>query len=543
MTKTTPPLQSDHAPDYYKPAQGDTAAAVADGYDNNFQTLDTSKADAGATSTALAAKVDKVEGHDLMTSEERAKLTGIEDEANKYILPVATSDTLGGVKAGSNVTIAEDGTISAAAAPYDLPKASAATLGGIKVGHNLSIRPDGTLDAQTGGGGIVAVSPDAGNTLEQRENGLFVPEGTGGSGGNSILVLPYVAPEVDSATGAVTNSEAFVTAWSNILAKYLAAPDSHALYMEVEDDLGGGGKCIIPCTLLSVSADEAADVYYLTGALSVGMPSEGVTLQAGMLAAFAGISCSKQHILEAVLMWRKMTWTPLTGVADGGPVVIDLSGIDTSDQAQVTAVVQQVLPLLLSTVSKQCTFIFPGGGCVHATYVITGTQLLIAATGILDITDAPFSNRVPISYYLLKATVQGGTVQSASFQIKSANVVTEEALAEVRPLLPSLDEQLVPGEFWPDMEGKLRQVYIRTFRGTTGSGKIISSIPRQLKVVRAEVNKDGYIIPQGVVIGQTYNTSLLFNIYIGNDGNTYIVTYESSMENKPYSVTLKYTKA
>ena len=43
------------------------------------------------------------------TQEEKEKLTGLEN----YTLPVASDTTLGGVKAGTNVTIAEDGTISA----------------------------------------------------------------------------------------------------------------------------------------------------------------------------------------------------------------------------------------------------------------------------------------------------------------------------------------------------------------------------------------------------------------------------------------------
>ena len=46
------------------------------------------------------------------TSEEKAKLAGL----NNYTLPVASSTTLGGVKAGNNVTIAEDGTISVSGA-------------------------------------------------------------------------------------------------------------------------------------------------------------------------------------------------------------------------------------------------------------------------------------------------------------------------------------------------------------------------------------------------------------------------------------------
>ena len=53
-------------------------------------------------------------------------------------LPIASSSTLGGVKIGSGLTVAEDGTISAAAA-YTLPTASSTTKGGIKVGTGLTM--------------------------------------------------------------------------------------------------------------------------------------------------------------------------------------------------------------------------------------------------------------------------------------------------------------------------------------------------------------------------------------------------------------------
>ena len=46
------------------------------------------------------------------TLEEKSKLARL----NNYTLPVASSTTLGGVKAGTNVTIAEDGTISVSGA-------------------------------------------------------------------------------------------------------------------------------------------------------------------------------------------------------------------------------------------------------------------------------------------------------------------------------------------------------------------------------------------------------------------------------------------
>lgn len=63
-----------------------------------------------------------------------------------YDLPVASAETLGGVKVGSGLAIA-DGVLSASG--YSLPTASAETLGGVKVGSGLAIA-DGVLSAEGG---------------------------------------------------------------------------------------------------------------------------------------------------------------------------------------------------------------------------------------------------------------------------------------------------------------------------------------------------------------------------------------------------------
>ena len=61
-------------------------------------------------------KVNKVVGKGLSTNDyttpEKNKLAAIEAEANKYVLPAATASALGGVKIGSNITLANGGTIS-----------------------------------------------------------------------------------------------------------------------------------------------------------------------------------------------------------------------------------------------------------------------------------------------------------------------------------------------------------------------------------------------------------------------------------------------
>ena len=68
-------------------------------------------------------------------------------DGSSYTLPPATSNTLGGIKVGNNLSITQDGTLSADAGQYELPVANSNTLGGIKVGERLSVTSNGVLSA------------------------------------------------------------------------------------------------------------------------------------------------------------------------------------------------------------------------------------------------------------------------------------------------------------------------------------------------------------------------------------------------------------
>lgn len=109
------------------------------------------------------------------TTDEKDKLAGIAEDANNYTLPTASAQTLGGIKVGDGINVSAEGKISvqvadganpglslnnytaedkdklarieAEANKFDLKPASAQMLGGIKVGTNLSIAADGTLNA------------------------------------------------------------------------------------------------------------------------------------------------------------------------------------------------------------------------------------------------------------------------------------------------------------------------------------------------------------------------------------------------------------
>ena len=104
------------------------------------------------------------------------KVITMDDYANNYKLPTASADILGGVKVGTNLSIDDNGILSATdttygtattsanglmsssdktklngiatnANNYSLPTASADILGGVKVGNNLRINNEGVLSA------------------------------------------------------------------------------------------------------------------------------------------------------------------------------------------------------------------------------------------------------------------------------------------------------------------------------------------------------------------------------------------------------------
>lgn len=60
-------------------------------------------------------------------------------------IPIATAESVGGIKVGENLSISEDGTLSANPGAYTLPAATADNLGGVKIGDNIAVADDGTI--------------------------------------------------------------------------------------------------------------------------------------------------------------------------------------------------------------------------------------------------------------------------------------------------------------------------------------------------------------------------------------------------------------
>lgn len=117
---------------------------------------------------------------------------------SQYELPIAATDTLGGVKVGTGLSIdAETGVLSNSnPTPYSLPTAAADTLGGVKVGSGLSIAD-----------GVLSVTGESGTVLyggEKTSSIFTMPEG--------VSIIPYLDRfAINSGTGAGTGHRVYYT--------------------------------------------------------------------------------------------------------------------------------------------------------------------------------------------------------------------------------------------------------------------------------------------------------------------------------------------
>lgn len=133
------------------------------------------------TQTALESKVSKVPGKQLSTedytSAEKSKLAGIAENANNYSLPIADANTLGGVKIGTGITVAADGTISASGGG-SLSPATTSVLGGVLASDAITVAYNGMMDIgqSIAGDGLEVV---AGSVLPAGYTAVEYLHGTG----------------------------------------------------------------------------------------------------------------------------------------------------------------------------------------------------------------------------------------------------------------------------------------------------------------------------------------------------------------------------
>lgn len=153
--------------------------------------------------------------HGLMSKDDKKKLDKIDENANYYELPEASTDELGGVKIGTSaITDPDDSSITLTPVPilegipyykdYILPKASETVLGGVKVSTGLNIDGNGNLSV-----GTITSSNFTGK----------LPISKGGTGANTsstarknLNVMPFV--NVGNITSSDVTNDGYFKAFS-----------------------------------------------------------------------------------------------------------------------------------------------------------------------------------------------------------------------------------------------------------------------------------------------------------------------------------------
>lgn len=153
--------------------------------------------------TIYSAATNKTDG--LMSAADKAKLDGIAAEANKYELPVAKADTLGGVKVGTGLSVTTDGTLTNAGASVWVVK--------------KDILSQGTfVDAEIGNP-VDGVSPKVGDTVFDSKGDSYVVTAAALSEGDSPVMTYTVGAVINSPTSGFLTETAAAE-------KYLAKTDA-----------------------------------------------------------------------------------------------------------------------------------------------------------------------------------------------------------------------------------------------------------------------------------------------------------------------------
>lgn len=272
--------------------------------------------------------------------------TGVNASTN-YTLPAATTTSLGGIKVGANLSITDDGTLSANASQYELPIASASTLGGIKVGENLTITEDGVLSATASGGsyelpiaststlGGIKISSDF--TID--EDGTLHTTSSGGSGyvlpvattttlggvkqGTNVTIASDGTLSATDTTYSVATTSQNGLMSSNDKTKLDALPTNDALTTSLN------GKVPIPSSIsvgqvVTKTADgwEAVD-------LSSGITSEAINFTASNVSE--GKVTINHNLGNKLLFGWGCSITPRSTTFNENSVVLDFSDRDSSE--------------------------------------------------------------------------------------------------------------------------------------------------------------------------------------------------------------------
>lgn len=236
--------------------------------------------------------------------------TGV-NASSDYELPAATTTSLGGIKVGANLSITDDGVLSANASQYELPIASTSTLGGIKISSDFTIDEDGTLHTTSSGGSGYVLPVATASTLGG------VKQGT-----NVTIAADGTLSATDTTYSVATTSQNGLMS-SNDKAKLDALPTNETLTTSLN------GKVPIPS---SISAGQVvaktADGWGAVD-LSSGITSEAINFTGSNVSG--GKVTINHNLGNKLLFGWGCSITPRSTTFNENSVVLDFSDRNSSE--------------------------------------------------------------------------------------------------------------------------------------------------------------------------------------------------------------------
>ena len=181
------------------------------------------------------------------------KIEELNEKIDSYTLPIATADTVGGIKVGSGLNITKDGTLSATGGSYTLPAATTSTLGGVIVGSGLSVEANGTLSAT--GGGSYTLPPATTSTLGGIKVGSRLSiTGDGTLSANEFVPINYLNLAVYTTTSKeiVSNASANVIYMGSQIFVNTSIPSGRGGSYYIDGTYNGGGNSPLKSLLYKI---------------------------------------------------------------------------------------------------------------------------------------------------------------------------------------------------------------------------------------------------------------------------------------------------
>lgn len=282
-----------------------------------------------------------------------------------YTLPVAQAGTLGGIKIGNTLTISETGVVNVSGGLYQLPTATSSVLGGIKVGARLTIT-NGVLsaDVQT-----VPVATDSISGTVKIDNSSITINGSG------VISAHYTLPTAStSVLGGVKVDGTTITIANGVISSASLSSTDRLVSGDYTLLLNTNSDLTVPGTIKSAGGTSYIDIYDSNVILQ---SSQGFTWQFDPSGIIRTGNTFTKTSISNITTTPEIVWTATEDFVSGVKLQIQVEANEVGDS---TGWHSQVCEAIIASRGYASTYGGPGGEPVMTVYGVTHTSTVPLVT-------------------------------------------------------------------------------------------------------------------------------------------------------------------